>query len=547
MREAIAWSYDLLDDDARTLLRRCSVFVGGYTLEAAEAVSDLSGDGRAIDVLTVLLSLVDNSLVRQATGVGDAARFVMLETIREFALERLEDAGELESVRDAHARSFEAFAERGHPNALRPGERIDDRLARVEMEHPNLRAALAYRRHTGDAVGVLRLAGNLIVFWFLRGHIREAHHWLEWALSHTDEAATVWRCRALHGFGLMLWSESRFEEARPYAEAALAIARRIGDKEQMAESVHLLGMLAFAQERNEEASALTKKALALWLEVGTQANVAMAYLNQGWIARGLGDLESALTHGDRALGILRSLGHASGTAAVLKLSAVLAQEQGHDVRMAAVCHESLRVWSNVDGPWSLVRDRTVADDARVDELGVPVFPLFVGLDDPRALVGPLVGLARIAAMHGQPEVGATLVGAVDRLEGELSPSSSSFDRGNYERAATVARATLGDARFEALRAAGTTLPLSEVVGLALAVEGHPPGSRRLDSRDPEGLTRRESEVLRLLAKGHTDREIAGLLFISRHTAAHHVASILAKLGLPSRAAAAAFAVRHGLD
>ena len=186
MRDAIAWSYDLLTEEEQVLFRRLAVFFGGCTLEAAEAVGRI-GDGPAIDVLTVLSSLVDHSLVQRQEGAdgpdGATPRFGMLETIREFALERLVEAGEQELARAAHAAYFIAFAERQYPYRIERGERIDDRLWRLRGRAPQLPsgAYLPYRRWRCG--GVLQLAGALVVFWYLRGHLQEGRRWLEWALG----------------------------------------------------------------------------------------------------------------------------------------------------------------------------------------------------------------------------------------------------------------------------------------------------------------------------------------------------------------------------
>jgi predicted ATPase len=233
MRDAIAWSHDLLTEEEQTLIRRLAVFAGGWTLEAAEVIGRI-GDGPAIDVLAVLSSLVEHSLVQRQEGAErrpdpGAPRFAMLETIREFALERLLDSGEQGLAQAAHAAYFIAFAESQYPYRIGPGERIDDRLGRCEVEHPNLRAALTRMADDGDAEGVLQLAGALVVFWYLRGHFREARHWLEWALAHTAEIPTALRSRALAGLGYMVWFQGHHAHAAVLAEAGLAIAEQIGD------------------------------------------------------------------------------------------------------------------------------------------------------------------------------------------------------------------------------------------------------------------------------------------------------------------------------
>jgi predicted ATPase len=198
MRDAIAWSYDLLSPDEQALFRRLAVFMGVCTLEAAAAVA-----GHGADVLEGVSSLVGSSLLRQEDGPRGVPRYLMLETLREFGLEQLKATGEDAEIRQRHAAFFLAWSEQGYPNHFGPFTGIDRRFQQIEDEQPNLRAALAFLAAVGDAEGVLRLAGQLAVFWQLRGQLREGRQWLEWGLSRTAEAQTDARCRALVGFGLI--------------------------------------------------------------------------------------------------------------------------------------------------------------------------------------------------------------------------------------------------------------------------------------------------------------------------------------------------------
>jgi excisionase family DNA binding protein len=256
MRDAIAWSHDLLSPAEQILFRRLAVFAGGWTLEAAEAVGRI-GDTSTLDILPVLSSLVEHSLVQPAGIVGgpddETPRFGMLETIREFARERLVESGEQTRAQTAHAAYYTAFAEGLYPYRVGSGESIDDRLGRLGAEHPNFRVALGSMQDT-DAEGVLQLAGALVVFWYLRGHLREGQRWLAWALGHTAETPTGLRSRALTGLGHMVWPQGRHEHAAVLAEAGLAIAERIGDKDLAARALHLLGLVAEFQCQWNQAS-----------------------------------------------------------------------------------------------------------------------------------------------------------------------------------------------------------------------------------------------------------------------------------------------------
>ena len=202
MRDAIAWSYDLLSEEEQALFRRLAVFAGGTTLEAAAAVAGGGGD-----VLDGVTALVASSLLQREANQSEqdvrAPRYLMLETLREFGLEQLEAAGENAETRRRHAAYFIALSERGYPNHYGPFTGIADRFEQLEAEQANVRAALTSLADSGDAEGVLRISGALAVFWQYRAHLREGRRWLEWGLEHTSETPTGPRGRGLVGLGLI--------------------------------------------------------------------------------------------------------------------------------------------------------------------------------------------------------------------------------------------------------------------------------------------------------------------------------------------------------
>ena len=519
MRDAIAWSYDLLTEEERVLFRRLAVFSGGCTLEAAEAVSCI-GDGPAIDILTTLSSLVDHSLVHWQEGAdgpdGATPRFGMLETIREFARERLVEAGEQELAQAAHAAYFITFAEQLYPYRIDRDERIDDRLWRFEAEHPNFRVAFTYLIDVDDAQRVLRLAGALVVFWYLRGHLQEARRWLEWALAHTAETPTGLRSRALAGLGYMVWLQGHHEHAAALAQAGLAIAEQIGDDDLAARSLHLLGLVAEFQCRRDQAELLMERALGLWRELDMLPEVSMVLNGLSVVAYGRGDAAIATRRAEESLALTRALGHAFGSAIALPGLARLARDRGDDRPAAEAFLESLHLWASIG--------------------------------DRETIVQPLAGLGELASVHGQAETAATLVGAIDVLAQEagdfILERCMRFAGENHDRAATRACAVLGEERFAALRAAGRALSLEEAIAVAATVTI--PVRRTTPSPAASPLTAREHDVLRLVAAGQTDREIADALFLSLRTVNTHVAHILAKLDVATRRAAAMWAREHSV-
>jgi predicted ATPase/DNA-binding CsgD family transcriptional regulator/DNA-binding XRE family transcriptional regulator len=528
MRDAIAWSYDLLPPEQQALFRRLAVFVGGFTLAAAEYVDRESGDGSResgvsasfscrlpapVSVLDGTAALVDHSLLRADDGSGGKRRFFMLETVREFALERLMASGEWEAARAAHTAYCVALDERLDPNHLDPGDRFDDRLRWIETEYPSLRAALTWMAETGDAVGVLRLAGSLARYWQHRSHWQEGRHWLDWALARTADEPTRWRGRALAGLGWLVWSQGETDRAEPLAETALSIAREIGDRELAASAVHLLGVVARVRGQWDRAESLMEEALVLWRAVGSRTNESMALGNLGAIALGRGDIETGVRWAEEALTLCQSAGDSASIAMVLQLQARLASARGDKLGALATYQESLRLFTGIGERWMIAM--------------------------------ALGGLASLAASEGQPEEAAMLLGAVDNRLDQGAVTIQPNDRLLLDRAAATARAALGERQFADRYAAGRGLSLAATVAVAKAVS--PPAEVEPDAPAPgRTLTRREREVLRLLADGRSNQEIADALFVSRRTVSNHVAHILAKLGVASRAAAASYAVRRGL-
>jgi excisionase family DNA binding protein len=504
MRDAIAWSYDLLPPLERLLFCRLAVFSGGCTLESAAAVA-----GSDTDVLDGVSSLVASSFLRHETGADGEPRFTMLESIREFGLERLEEAGELSGVQAAHAAHFLEFGERQHPNRVQRHEHVDSRIQRIEAEHANLRSALTHMATRGDADGVLRLAGALAVYWHLRGRLHEGRHWLEWALDRTAELATAPRGRALAGLSLILWAQGHYARATQLADAGLAIGEQLDDNEVAANSLHVLGLIAFVQGQLHRAGPIMERACRLWRELGARIEEGWALDVLGRVADGLGDSELATSRAEESLAILRAVGHASGAATALDRLAKLARDRGDDRSAVTAHHEALQLWSDVGDRWPIVQ--------------------------------ALAGLSAIASAHGQSSSAAVLLGAIDALKHEVGAPIFPSARVNYDRAASAALADLGEERFVALRADGRRRRLDDIVSVAAAVAvptGCGPNALPDASPDAGVLTNRQHDVLRLVAEGRTDREIADLLFLSPRTVNAHVARILDRLDVRTRREAA---------
>lgn len=516
MRDAIAWSYDLLTETEQRLLRRLAVFAGGFTMEAAATVCGPEAD-LGCNVLAGLGALLDQSLLRREAADGEP-RFTMLETIREYASERLAESGEAEARRQAHGEYFLAVAEQAEAALF--GHDQDRWLDRLDAEIPNLRAALGWTAERGpaDPAPGLRLACALWLFWLQRSRVGEGCRWFERALAHDRGAPPALRAKALLGLGGLALPRGDLGRASSVGDESLAIYRALGDALGVARSLHLLGVTAQALGETATAVSLLEEAVAGYAAAGDRIWGAVAVGQLGLAAYDRGDRERAASLFDQASASQREVGDAWPPAFPLPTLGPVACDKGDWVVARA---------------WYDARLRRCVDEG--DEFG---------------LVEVLTGLACLAGANAEPSRVACLGGAADGLREGVAGPPTPFGRAAFEGAIATARTTMGEAAFAAAWAAGRTLPRSDLLVMAAAARGTLSGTSIAAGR-PSGpaaprLTSREREILRLVAAGATDREVAAALAIALRTVEWHVANVLSKLDLPSRAAAAAYAVRHGL-
>jgi predicted ATPase/DNA-binding CsgD family transcriptional regulator len=514
MRDAIAWSHELITPAEQTLFRRLGVFVGGFTVEAAEAVACDGGD-----VFEGVASLVANSLLRQDAGADGgpdpesswaSPRFRMLETVREFALEQLAASGEADVIRGRHAAWCLALAEQSEI-ATWGGPQQVQWLDRLETELPNLRGALGWLEETGDLEATSRLAGELNGLWFNRSHRTEGHAWLQRALARADEVPTVGRAKALTALAKLSMFLGR-EEAATLAAESLVMWTELGDAWRAADARLALGMVLQHQGDYERAAPLLEDVAAQLDALGEPVRAALALLNLGSVALACGDGTRAEALLEEVLGRFRRGGYQWAVPTTLLGLGEAAVNRGDVTAAAAYYAESL----------ALARNR-------------------------EDLVSTLVRTARLAADR-RALVATRLLGAAAALAETVNDPLMPAEQARCQDAVTEARASLGDTNFEAAWTAGQTLTAEQATAEAteiLAAMGAP-SAPSTAANNPFGLTPRESEILTLLTEGRSNQAIADSLFISPRTAKNHVAHILAKLGVGSRASAVAYALRHGL-
>ena len=547
MRDTIGWSYDLLNDAEQALFRRLAVFVGGFTLDAADAIgfgaTDASGGRQSytpIDVVEGVTALIDHSLLQQSAASGDEPRYTMLETVREYASDCLDASDERDVIHRRHAAFFLAFAEAADKSpstrlttmatagsfwALRRkliGSHLADWLNRLEADHDNLRAALDWLAHSAEPEAFLRLARSLSLFWLFRGPYEGGRAWLERALARDDETPPLLRRDALFGLGLLAVNQDDVARAGSCFGESLAVSQAHGDPAGVAYGWIGLGLVAMHQRRFRQATTQLEEALTE--------------------ARRLDDRVLASVCAGIALSFLGALAYAQDALPLAKsrFEAALLEQRAIDDRWG--------IGFSLVGLGYAARDR--GDDARAVALFAEGLAPFTEVGDRRIIALALDGVAGLAIAWGQPERAARLFGAAAALrEASGLPVEPAF-RAAHTRDVAAARAALGEVAFSAGLATGAALPLpvavAEVMATASPASGAVPASPPPNQADLLNLTPRESEVLRLLAKGLSDREIAAALSISERTAGNHVQHVMEKINVDSRTAAAVFAVRHDL-
>jgi predicted ATPase/class 3 adenylate cyclase len=456
LRATIGWSYDLLTPTAAAVLARLGVFAGGCDLDALTAVARPDGDP-----LEVAAELTDVSLVTITEGRDGDPRIGLLEVIREYALERLTEAGELEETRLRHAEHFTAFAEEAKAKYNTPEHLAT--LDRLEAEHDNLRAALAWSleaRPADPAAGGerttvgLRLVYALASFWYHHGHAVEGRRWLERAVDLASQDAGAPLAQVAHGLGVLLTEQGDPEAARPFFERSLAIWRELGDKSEQARDLNSLGITHNQLGHIDTARFLLEKSIALAREIGSDFRLAIALCN-------LGQVESAAGRSDRATQVLQE-------------ALALDQKQG-DVFGVAVDQQSLAMVSLRAGRPGEARDTLSR-----------TFDFVISCGDPGFLANILELSACIDAELGDGPQAARQVGAAETIRQKAGMPISPSDSLLLEQFLSRVRPTVPPEQWDAELLAGRALIQEEAVTLLLStVPTSPPSQADHGSAESE--------------------------------------------------------------
>jgi predicted ATPase len=447
LRAAIDWSYDLLDTAEQRLLPRLSVFVGGCTLEGVEAVCNTNSDV-GIGVLDGMASLVDKSLVRQIDQTAAEPRFVMLETVREYALEKLVESGEHGATKRTHAAYCLVLAE----EAASEEEGRTEWVERFDVDHDNFRAALEWLGGSGEAEWALRLGAALFRFWERREYFAEGRDWLGKMLTLPGAARTKARARAFFAAGVLAGEQGDYASAESLIGESLAIARELGDRRAIAVSLNALG--AYTRDRGDLAlsRSLFEESLSIWREVGDSKLLARALSNLANVLKLQEEYTQAHSLYEQCLSIFRAIGDIAGTAWSLTYQGDVAREQGDPTTAHSLYRESLTLFREVNeqyGMASTLADlgnlaREQRDYAEANSLYEQSLALFRDLGHKRGVARLLECFAGCAAANSQPQRALQLAGAAAALRQTIGAPLTPAEHADVEAILRPARDALTD-------------------------------------------------------------------------------------------------------
>lgn len=438
LRATIGWSYTLLPEPERKLFRRLAVFAGGATLEAMASVCgplEIGGKDADTDVVQVLGSLSDQSLVLREDGPDAELRFTMLETIREYGAERLMESGEQEDV----ARQFAGYHVNLAETADLTGSRQTEWLHRLDLEHNNIQAALRWLHQQGDVDMELRLAGALWRFWYIRGHLSEGRHWLEDALAANAGGSATARVRALQGAGTLARYQGEYRQAESLHSEALELSRELGDVRGIAAVLNDLAATVLELGERSRAERLWEESLSHYRQVGDQRGTGIVIGNLGELAQLGGAIQRAQILHEESLALRREIGDRRGVAVALNNLGGVLHRLGENDLAAARFKESLRICQQ--------------------------------LGEHRIMIRCLEGLAMLAAGQADGCRAPQLWAAAASLRETAGMPVPAIDRPQYERELQRARVEMGDREWAMAWEFGATMEPEHAVAYALSPHG----------------------------------------------------------------------------
>ncbi len=561
LRAAMDWSYSLLSAHEQAFFRRLSVFAGSFSLEAAEAIC--AGEpGEAYDVLDVLSSLIDKSLVLMEQRSGEA-RYRLLETIRQYGQDKLQECAEAAKVRRKHRDWYARLAEQAESETLEARQVLV--FDRLEAEHENLRVALGWSLEQQEAETAAQIGAAIFRFWLLRGYMSEGRSFLERALSGFSAKNAV-RAKALNVAAILASLQDDYTTARTLVEESLEVSRELAERKQTGYALYILGRLARIEGNYAGAVTFFEESLSLFRALGQEHDIALVLSGLGLTVLYLGEYERATALCEESLALSRELGDPRGIASWLANLGMIMLARGDDKRAKELCEESLAIRKALGYKGGCAHTLTIlgriAQDQGAYERATACYKESLTLrqetGEKEGIATALEGLAAVTGMQGQAVSAARLYGSAESLRTLLGAPLTPIDRPYYQQTVAALRAQLDEPTFLKAWTEGQAMTLEEAIAEAVQVKARehippttPPAPVETPSTSPSrgnpfGLTAREIEVLRLVTQGLTTTQIADSLMISPRTADAHLRSIYRKLLVTSRAAATRSAIEHKL-
>jgi tetratricopeptide (TPR) repeat protein len=484
LRGTVDWSHGLLNGPEQTLFRRLSVFAGGCTLEGVEAVCDTKGD-LSLAVLDSMASMVDKSLVQQVEEVEAETRFLMLSTIREYALERLAESDDESATRRAHAAYYLVLAEEGAEDAAAHPEWLD----RFEVEHDNFRMALDYLIKTGDAEWGLRLGAALFRFWETREHLTEGRDAIARLLALEGTATRPkLRARLLFAAGVLTSEQGHYDASRQMFKDSLESCLDLNDSRGVAVALNALALNARDRGELADASVLFERCIVIWKDLGDSADIARALSNLANLLKLQGDYQRASLLYDECLTMFRKAGDAAGVAWTLNYLGDVAREKADVVAARSWCEQSLAAFRQLRDGWGIASALSDLASLSCDQgnnvegrrLYGQSIKMFQELGHKRGIARALECLAVSAAGQSNAEQSLHLAGAAAALRQRLGAPLTPTEQPRLEKALEFARRSLGHAAGLTAWMEGWALPVEQAVHEALNVDAEA-GLRSRDS------------------------------------------------------------------
>lgn len=565
LKATLDWSHKLLGQSERTLFRRLSVFAGGWTVEAAEAVC--SGDNiEREDVLDLVGTMVDKSLVVAGATTGEALRYRMLEPVRQYAREKLEESTEAEEVMSRHAAFFLSLAEEAEPELSGPQQRLW--VEQLDGEHDNLREALSWVLESGEADLGLRFGGALWRFWFTQGHLSEGRGWMEQILARGEPSPTMARVKALEGMGWLAQAQGDPNLVKATYEGMLELSRELGDLGNVATALNALGGQAMQRGDHEKARELLEENLSVLRDLEEEGNAAtplkkfhVLYLLAYMKLNEENDPTRAAALWEDGLALARQIGDVLRIGMTLCSLGYAALLQGDFERARALCEETLAFAHELGSavveiiPETLVNlglaSLGLGDHERASASFEEALTMSKSAGRKPTIINILEAMASLSGALGEASRTARLWGAAEAARELTDIALPPGDRALHEPYLADARLRLGEAAWEEALSEGRAMTTDQATDYAFSKEQAVPTTVPVPQKPPayqptDELTRREREVAALVADGLTNRQVSTRLGISERTAGNHVARILRKLGLSSRAQIATWATERHL-